>query len=554
MVKYLLFLLICISFHQVNAQQMPRFATRQQVACGGDTLRQVSGFAGWEAYQTLDNTWDGLRDTSSCFDFALPNITYYAVVNFTDVDPTKTVFVRALFNPILLNSNDLYHFGASFSSNSSILDLSDTCIQGICSGIRVAVNVPDSAGTGTVYRWYSVPHSNGFCLPTEYFDNANYLAEIIYSFKYIGSGANDSVRIFSPHIEQSYANPISGPLVSTLHGNRYQYRFDEIGGWPTDNYLFVYDSLTGYPEINNFHFIEVTAQPNPTSVDTIDVVMGLSGYQNFIFQPYTRLRGAHPSGDTINRHLVNIINDGGNFCLSVAYEKYFERGEKYEHRSGEVHFDNSGSCMLFGLGGKLVVADGARFTYGQNGRGMMALKTGSTIEIGKGAELLVGGHITMFEYDWENQPSQIYMELNEDGKLTFLPGARLTNIKSRFGRIKLNIYMNGGILDMSGLTPEDKRNINLIYPAPKRDLADNLIILPNPVEGYLRLSYNTKAQVSLKLEVIDLHGKVVFSTTKEAFEGMNFLETEALGLPTGTYILKAQARDQWAVKRFVIVN
>lgn len=561
MVKYLLSFAMVFSVCLLNAQTLPDFNTPQNKLCPLDTNVAIRGFTGWEAYQTLDDTWNGPRDSASCFNYAPLNGNYKAIIKFKDIDTSKAVFVRALFNPVLLNSNSLYNVNSYFSpSGNDVLTISDTCIEGLCSGFRLGIAVPDSAGTGQNYRWYGANNNNGFCMSTEYFGNANFVSEIMYRFQYKGNGVNDSVIMYAPTLEYYYNfEPIFGPLTATPHaGGRYQYRFDErpdYNGFGPYAFLFMYNVANGYPSQNNLYYMEVVPDPNPPIVDTLDVVMAESQWdqRNYIFQPFTRLHGAHPDGDSVNRHVVNIINKGASLCLNIAYEKGFEKGAKYEHHAGEVHFNDGGSCFLFGEGGKLVVADGASFLYGNNGRGMMALKSGSTIEIGKGAELLVGGHITMFEYEWETQSNQIYMDLNEGSKLTFLPGSRLSNMKSVFGQIKLNINMKGGTLDDSGLSPEDKRLINLIYPAPKRYLEDNVTILPNPVDGQLRLSYNTKAKTELLLTVVDLNGKTVYTTTKQAFEGMNFIETEYLNLPAGAYILRVQSGGQVAVKRFALL-
>jgi hypothetical protein len=560
MVKYLLTLVLLFSVEVAQTQNLPDFYTPQTKSCPLDSNVSVRGFANWEAYQTLDDTWNGPRDSSSCFNFApTPNVLNKAIIKFADVDPTKTVFVRALFSPKLLQEDGLYHFEAYFSaSGNNVISLADTCVEGICSGISVAVSVPDSAGTGVNYRWYQGASNNGFCIPTEAFIDGNKLAEIIYRFKYTGTSGNDSVIMYSPYMSNYYYyNQVYGPLIATPHaGGRYQYRFDERQDYYySSSYLFMYNLANGYPDHSNLSYMEVMPDPNPAVVDTIDVVMGESQFDpsSYIFQPHTRMQASHPDGDTVNRHVLNIINNGANLCLNTFYEKGFEKGAKYEHHAGEVNFNDARTCFLFGEGGKLVVADGANFQYGQSGRGMMALKSGGTIEIGKGAELLVGGTITMFEYEWETQSNQIYMELNEGSKLTFLPGSRITNMQSKFGKIKLNIYMNGGLLDDSGLQPEDKRLVNLIYPAPKRYLEENVAIVPNPVEGHIRISYNTKADTELQLTVLDINGKTVFVTTKQAFEGMNFLETDALNLPAGTYILRIQSGDETAVKRFVLM-
>jgi hypothetical protein len=262
------------------------------------------------------------------------------------------------------------------------------------------------------------------------------------------------------------------------------------------------------------------------------------------------LVGAHPVGDTVNRHILHYVNNGGNTCLAIFIDKGFEHYDKFIYKSGMLMFDHPMACLYFGKGGALEVADGATMHYGETGKGMLLLKTGGTIIIGKGAELVIGNTVTMKEYYGE-KPAQIYMTLNQGSKLTFAPGSHLVNNLSIGQAMKLNIFMKGGILDDSGLSAEDKANINLIYDQPNPHPEDNLKILGNPVQGNIQFSYLTDQAGNISVELIDLQGRTVSTQTMYCQRGVNYLQLVVNDGVKGGYMLRVSGANNSMVKKLV---
>ncbi|MDX2003212.1 MAG: hypothetical protein SFW35_12305 [Chitinophagales bacterium] len=535
-----IYLLLQIAFWSHTAYgQIPNFNSRDTVACTYDTMQQIIVPTHWEIYQTYDDTWNGPRDTNFC-----PSISntssYYIGLPVNQLN--RTVFLRALFNGVQLSPNDVYGLNASINLlGQNIVNYADTgssCPEMVCTGMLAAVQIPDSFGTGTDMRWHEVNYYNGSwtgnnlngCIPTEYFPD-QLLKEVIYKVTFSNIPTGDTILFTPPYLEQVwYLNTINALYASQIRNGRHVVDlFDPIN-------LVLHDNT--YPSPTNWHYVEVSPNPNVAYVDTIDIFLQGGFEENvLLFQPFTELIGGHPVNDSINRHVVNIVNQGANFCFSYLVEKGFENGGNYIHQSGKLSFDYHRGCMFFGKGSSLVVADGAKLEYGTATKGMLALKTGGSIEIGKGAELLMKGKISLMEYEWEG-PQQIYMTLNPGAKLTFAKGSRITNEKSKYGTIKLNVYMKGGVLDDSHLSPASRALINKIYDVPKENVEENLKLLGNPIYETLRLSYTAAEKETLLFSYYDLQGKYLGDYTAKCQQGINYIDIPVGNLPAGAYILK----------------
>jgi hypothetical protein len=87
----------------------------------------------------------------------------------------------------------------------------------------------------------------------------------------------------------------------------------------------------------------------------------------------------------------------------------------------------------------LNIVDGADLHYGNGGKGVLLLRTGSTIRIGNESSLFFDGKLWLRESNEDQIPQQIYMELNSGSELVFREHAVMTNLYSLDGSIKLNI-------------------------------------------------------------------------------------------------------------------
>jgi len=212
--------------------------------------------------------------------------------------------------------------------------------------------------------------------------------------------------------------------------------------------------------------------------------------------------------------------------------------------------------MRFQEGSSLVVDDDTHFVYGKNGMGMLAIATGGSIELGKNSTLEINNTVALYEltqlYGVE-EDQQIYMTLNEGSSLIFGKDAHLTNKYSIDKKMKLNIYMNGGTIDMSNLSAEEQNVINLIYPTVPTHLKDNIKVFPNPTQGDLNFSMILGKKEMLTFEAFDLTGRLVFSEMQEGVKGKNTFTIAQRFLSKGIYFFKIKS-SQGEITKKVIVN
>ena len=106
----------------------------------------------WEAYQTSNDLWDGPRD-SSCISLR-DNSNIGTRILFSEIDTSKIVFVRWVYDTVYpLDTNNLFNLTAQIGWNDyQNLRLDNTCSGGICSGIQLGIQIPDSTGNSNDLR------------------------------------------------------------------------------------------------------------------------------------------------------------------------------------------------------------------------------------------------------------------------------------------------------------------------------------------------------------------------------------------------------------------
>ena len=209
------------------------------------------------------------------------------------------------------------------------------------------------------------------------------------------------------------------------------------------------------------------------------------------------------------------------------------------------------ACMQFLNGGKLKIADNAHFTYGHQGYGILLLKTGSTIEIGKNASLTFDGDLFLRERKSDQEAQQIYMTLRPESHLAFTGNATVTNKYSIDNSIKLNIYMKGGTIDLSELDEHERSLIHLIYDEPFDNPDDNLTVSPNPLEeNRLHFQYIVSSEQDANAEIYSTDGRLVSSVPVSLQKGLNDLSLSLPADSKGMFILAVTGADGKATARF----
>jgi hypothetical protein len=531
------------------AQALPNynFTNTYQDTCAYDTAGTtvINFVTDWEGYLSMDSTWTGPHD-SVCVDLA-PFSTFGIALPLPQLNVNRPLYIRSLLdsvNEVALDSNALYKVFVSQIGVPGPLNLieGDTCKEDFCNGMRIGIRIPDSAGTGSAMRWYTGYEVSGgntyeFCFPTEKFVNENHIREAFLKYFQESVGNTGIERLYSVQLEDMTwsTNKFTHIDATFPTGTSYAYYMSAFN-WPGPNYMAMYHDTT-YPNPFNISFIDV--DPPPSAVqETVEVVVEPGAF--FIQQPYTALRGGLVTGDTI-RHIYNLINDGGTVCLYMIVELLFENGNGFMYRSGNVNFEGKTSCMLFGNGGKLMIPDQTRFDYGATNRGMLALRPGGVFQIGKGSELVIHNVLSLKEYRNDINPADLSVTLGKGSKLTFAPGSHITTMGTAFpGLTFLKVYMQGGILDDSGLDAASKSLIIRVYDNPVDELSDNLTVFNHPFDEMISLSMVVAAEMQMQVNLFDVKGAQLASEIWNASKGISYFDLPADEIAHGIYILKIE--------------
>lgn len=391
------------------------------------------------------------------------------IIKLDQIDIDKPVFVKSLMNDstkILLNPNWIYEGNANIEA-AAFANFSPNCANGFCTGVIYGIEIPDSARTSKIIRTYadaaefSTDEVFDVCIVTEKFDE-NYLREVVFKFKLLNSsptglwfrpqysqlfGHEDYYihRLDQDTLVYEYAYNVSD---SSYNVGLYDIGIADLpfGG----NYILMHHDST-YPNANNISYLDLTPENNDTFPTTINLFVEFE--QTLHPQPFTQFRGGLIEGSDSIRHHFNLINNGANMCFSMyGLDVIFEGRSNYIHQGGDIKFGAETACLLFKNESAFILADDTYFEYGKNGLGMLVLGHGGTLKLGKNSTLLVNNKMVLVEDPalfGKVDDQQIYMELNEGSTLAFGEQAQLTNNFSIDRNMKLNIYMNGGILDDS---------------------------------------------------------------------------------------------------------
>jgi len=265
------------------------------------------------------------------------------------------------------------------------------------------------------------------------------------------------------------------------------------------------------------------------------------------YELFTQFRGAFALGDTI-RHNINIINYGEQ-CVSNLVEIVWNGGNRFTFAGGSVNMTGPTTCFQFGSGGTLAVADNATFNYGAPGRGILALRTGAEVEIGRDAELIIYNKLYLQEYWEETQSQNIEMTLGQGSRLTFAPGACIDNSNSIGQNMKLVVYLDGGSVDLSGLSPTDRDKVVVKRLAQETEMA--LTLFGSIASDRLEIELLTRAAENAELNIYSSTGAYIKSASMVLEKGPNRIVLDLSGMSNGLYILEAIYGNRKETVRFV---
>ena len=551
--------LLAAAFPAFSQEYVTNFHFTTQQTCPFDPTKTVTFPSGWIIYQTIDGTWDGTVDTDRCISVeAIPGGDLR--IDLEQINPAEPLFVRAL--PLELESlgelpvNQLMVVDFFMSTNQAATGAE--CVEDMCSGVftGVDVGVPGAMRihTGLLPDNFSEVHS---CFPTEYFPG-QYLRELILKVTFLPDADLSGAYLYLYGVLVSPSWQPTG-LISAVEANESHYNdntneYDvnvyetaEIGGWG-EQFLMRYTEST-FPSVSTPSYVNGTVTPVSNQQQTINLVT--EEWQTLEIQPFTHLRGALVEGSDSIRHIVNLVNDGGNLCLNFI-DLIFSGGNEYRHgKGGILDIHNSFSCFQFRKGSALRVMEGATLHYGTEGAGMLALCANSTIVLERDATLLVDAILNIAECDDALAPTHIDIDLPKTASLVFTENARLTNRFSQGQQMELRVHMLGGTLDDSRLSAEDQAIIRRIYPEPGPVFADNFSLSPNPFQGAPTLTYLSASEEQISLQWLSVDGKLLAEEHFSAQHGINEWQLDHTPQVAGWYGLRVGNGRQSAVLNVV---
>jgi hypothetical protein len=539
--KHICCFLLCLPalFSDAQTVYFNGFDALTPLSCPFDTTQKINYPKGWRIYQTQNGLWDGPVDASRCISAELLNSNGFKQVRIRldQMNPAQPLFLRAEADELALKSavlkpNHVFNV-RSFLDTLPWLS-GATCAQALCSGAFVGISIPDSNGVaGGATRWHvgiaKKPSPGVFpgiasCFPTERFADQK-LREIVLKFTFPAgfSTSGKFLRLNAIIVESSNNETglISEILAkpADLSNGIYTVNVKNAASKANffiKNFLLLYNAST-YPSPQRPAFVEARPEPNTAVAQTIN--LSVDKFQTLNFQPFANIRGGLAASSDTLRHRFNLINNGGDFCLSFV-DLIFSGGE-YQHAGGHLGFQNPDACMQFRDKSALRVKTGATLHYGDAGAGMLLLCAGSTLALERDATLSIDGQLVLSECNDALPPQQIYMDLPPGARLVFTDKASIHNDFSKNRQMRLNVRMLGGTLDDSALSPEDRDLIRRVYPEPSAVFADNVRVGPNPFGEILTLSYRATKTEKLRLYWSSTDGRIALEETQIAEKGDN---------------------------------
>jgi hypothetical protein len=82
----------------------------------------------------------------------------------------------------------------------------------------------------------------------------------------------------------------------------------------------------------------------------------------------------------------------------------------------------------------------------------------------------------------------------------------------------------------------------------------NIELFPNPAMSKLTVQFTLKKESDVKIEMLDINGKLLHTTTLNSKKSGNQVETihlDKLNLPSGNYIVRINSGEETITKQFV---
>ncbi|MFT7209507.1 MAG: hypothetical protein ACI93E_001138 [Flavobacteriales bacterium] len=505
------------------------------------------------AYQTLDNTQDGEIDPTTCIQWIDGGL------ELSGADLTRPVFVRLvdIEFEIPYASYTMFSFGESWDLEGvPLIDFGnqDYCSNGLCCGMEIEIQIPSEDGVGFNTRiWqqeFALMPSTidtgpltifagiAMCIPTESFQ-PHTLADLVMKFMFEEGSETAILDLFKIGTRDEFSEVSNGSL--DWWEGPVGFEFQDYTAEGSTDYIFFHDA-GGYPSENNLSYIDFYPFENASTQQSIEVYFG--ELDTYTMHPFTFFRGELVEGEETLRHNLNVINEGATICFNGYFELIIQKGWSYEHRSGEFDFQGGRACMQLNGGSHMLISENG-LRYGQVGQGMFALHGGSNILLEPNAHLYFDGKMLLVHHELDTEFVPAVMTLKEGAKLSFSEFAKLEDLSE--GQTKLLVYNQGGTIDLTNLTAEERASIEIVNEEVE---TKHITLLGNPVAADGALNFLLFESGEALVRVLDANGKLMLETEMGADSPL--IKLQLKGLPAGAYLLQVKQQAEIRTERFVI--
>jgi len=525
----------------------------ESIPCYSDPSVTVFSFTNWSLYQTVDDTWSGEKYSGSCPSLAeettVINTKYK--VDLSTIDQEKALFLAYEGPQVELSKNNIYGLFGFYNPDQEIqVKLGDDCMNEMCSGLIIRSRYHDEMSSDTLvcntFFPYTAtnPYGNNVCFNSEKTDK-NTIVSAIYkltldapSNKLVDYGGIDVSELFTPTL-------INEPTIVVkeefFDGTSYEVSprelFDE--GWGA---YVVTHNVTGLPSETNQSFTEIEPGEFKSAPTTINLNIE---YDILQFQKYSQLIGALVEGNEPERHPLN-INFMMDQCITIV-ELIGTGGTNFKMAGGNLEFNDKMACIQVRDNSSIFIEEEQEVYLGRDGVGNVNLRSGGSIIVKKDADLIFGGNLILTPYRPYEGDETIHIDLQGGGHLEFTADAKIIN--NVFGdELFLYVYMNGGTIDLSKLTAEDRAKIILVYGESINEKTD-LSYFPNPASDFIRV-YNPKQGLIKNIRVFNLQGRQVYS--KRVNEKNPTTELNLEELESGLYTIITEYNNELVFSKIVI--
>jgi len=510
------------------------------VTCNGSEISQPRYV---DIYQTFDNTPNGERDTTRCFPVT-SNWPYK--IDVSEMDTSRYLFAKGKIDSLEypIPANDLFSIDSYLNSSQIYLD--PECENGDCTKLYLTTTVPSEDSLNLIYKtsehYYYYNQIND-CLISQKFDYGQYLvdATIQLSVNYENL-ENNEINIPGLSIYYLWEEIILSPEENTFYiGEEYSvdstnYQLDAADYFESYYYMkLLWDhNQEGYPSNENRRVIEI--YPEVPSEEPVNITFQL--YEgDFYFQDFVSMRGGQINDTTFHNLIFDFFNPMCLFFVEIVAE---DNTVLNFRKGSDIHMEGESACIQIRKNGKMIVSDQHTLHYGEFGRGNILLKENAHIEIQPGSELILDANVILADSDGDLKNNNIDIKLPIGAHLSFTEFAYIDN--AGLDDLKLDIYMNGGTLDMSKLSVQNQRKLNLIYP---NNTQEDISIYPSVTDTYLQISNAQKEDIIYK--IVDSKGQIQLEGNVNEYQ--NFINVQSLN--SGMYFIQIQKGYITIGKQFV---